>query len=323
METAHQTKGLEAAPKLLPAGCDTAEAAHTGALASAHTKARFVAMANVNSPQSFRDANAAQTVGLARAVALVRAIAGSDWRFRSDPFGNTLGHHRHLRHDNSFVCSGQRNRFVVMRLELANLFALLEICRHRFARQRTHLTESKGRPDKILHRRRERLEIAFLDQQAAAAFLDCFRHSTVLCREDWESRRHRFEDRIWNSFLVLVRRRFAGVEKTMRAAVKIEQFPLRKKTAEMDFAHNPEFFGELFEMRLKRSLSRDDQLRVRKFFLENGKRAQRSRDALFWNQPARLHETPAAVGGRIAPDERKFVERNAGAIDSQTFRRTT
>ena len=143
------------------------------------------------------------------------------------------------------------------------------------------------------------------------------------CREDRESRRHRFEDRIWNSFLVLVRRRFARVEKTMRAAVKIEQFPLRKKTAEMDFAHDPEFFGELFEMRLKRSLARDDQLRVRKFFLENGKRAQRSRDAFFWNQPARLHETPAAVGGLIAPDERKFVERNAGAIDSQPFRRTT
>src|SRR2546430_3710322 len=210
-----KTKGLEAAPKLLPAGCDTAEAAHTGALASAHTKARFVAMANVNSPKLFRDTNAAESVRLARAVALVRAIARSDWRFRSDPFGNTLGHHLHLRRDDSLLRSGQRNRFVIMRLELTNLFALLEIRRHRFARQRTHLTESKRRPHKVLHRCRERLEIAFLDQQAAAAFLDCFRNSTVPCREDRESRRHRFEDRIWNSFLVLVRRRFARVEKTM------------------------------------------------------------------------------------------------------------
>src|SRR5947207_7715845 len=123
METAHQTKGLEAAPKLLPAGCDTAEAAHTGALASAHTKARFAAMANVNSPKLFRDANAAQTAGLARAVALARAIAGSDWRLRSDPFGNTARHHLHPRHDNSLLCSGPRDRFVVMRLELADLFA--------------------------------------------------------------------------------------------------------------------------------------------------------------------------------------------------------
>src|ERR1041384_3922495 len=76
-------------------------------------------------------------------------------------------------------------------------------------------------------------------------------------------------------------------------------------------------------MRLERSLARNDQFRVWKFLLENCEGAERSRHAFFRDQPAGLDETPAAVGGRIAPNKRKFVERNAGAIDPQTFRRTT
>src|SRR5437016_12974454 len=134
--------------------------------------------------------------------------------------------------------------------------------------------------------------------------------------QDAETSRHRFEDRVRNAFLVLVGRRFTRVEKRMRAAVKFEQFLLGKKAAKMDFAHNPKFLRQLFEVRLKRSLARDDQLCVWKFLLENGKRAERSGHALFRDQPAGLHETPAAVSRRIATNEGKFMKQNAGATDA-------
>ncbi len=91
----------------------------------------------------------------------------------------------------------------------------------------------------------------------------------------------------------------------------------------MNFPEDAQFLGQLFEMRLKRSFAGNDELGFRKFFLENGERAERSSDTLFRDQPARLHETPATVGRRVAANKRKFVERNAGPIDPEAFGRAT
>src|SRR5204862_7453033 len=107
----------------------------------------------------------------------------------------------------------------------------------------------------------------------------------------------------------------------MRTGVELDQFLLGKKTAKVDFAHDPQLLRQLLQMRLEWALARDDQLCVRQFLLENREGAQRSRHPFFRDQAADLHETPAAVDRRIAPDERKFVERNTGAIDAEPLRR--
>src|SRR3954469_25144185 len=103
----------------------------------------------------------------------------------------------------------------------------------------------------------------------------------------------------------------------MRTAVEIEQFFLGKEPAEMNLANNAEFFRQLLEVRLERPLAGDDQFGIRKFLLENCESAEGSRDTLLRDQPARLHETPAAVDRRIAANKWKFVERNTGAIDAE------
>ena len=90
----------------------------------------------------------------------------------------------------------------------------------------------------------------------------------------------------------------------------------------MDLGDDAKLFGQFFQMRLERTFARDDELGVGKFLLKNGKGAERSRDPFFRNQPAGLHEAPATVGGSVAADKRKLMQRHAGAVDAQTFRRT-
>src|SRR5687768_10747371 len=138
-----------------------------------------------------------------------------------------------------------------------------------------------------------------------------------------ETGRHRFQDGVRDAFLVLVGRGLARVQEKMRAGVEIEQFRLRKKAAEMDLGDDAKFLRQFFEVRLERTFARDDELSVREFLLKNGKGAERSRDPFFRNQAASLHEAPAAVCGSVAADEGKLMQRHAGAVDAQAFRRTT
>ena len=141
--------------------------------------------------------------------------------------------------------------------------------------------------------------------------------------ENRKTGRHRFENGIGNAFLVLVRRGLARMQEKMRAGVELHQFRLGKKAAEMNLVDDPEFLGQFFQVRLERAFAGDDQLGVREFLLENGERAKRSGDPFFRNQAAGLHESPAAVRGRLAANKGKFIQRHAGPVDAQTLRRTT
>src|SRR3954466_13522789 len=107
------------------------------------------------------------------------------------------------------------------------------------------------------------------------------------------------------------------MEKAMGGAIQIEQLLLGKEPAEMNLLRDPQLFGEFLEMRLQRPLPGDDQLRVRKFLLENGKGTEGGGHAFFGNEPASLHESPAAIDRGITPNKRKFVQRHARAIDAQ------
>ena len=61
--------------------------------------------------------------------------------------------------------------------------------------------------------------------------------------------------------------------------------------------------------------------RVRKFLLENRESAKRSGHPFLRNEAARLHEFPAAIARRLATNEWKFIQRDAGPINPQALRR--
>ena len=108
----------------------------------------------------------------------------------------------------------------------------------------------------------------------------------------------------------------------MRAGVKLQQFRLGEKSAEMNLVDDPEFLGQFFQVRLERTFAGDDQLGVRKFLLENREGAKRSGHPFLRDEPASLHESPAAILRRLAANKGKFIQRDAGPIDPQAFRRT-
>ena len=112
--------------------------------------------------------------------------------------------------------------------------------------------------------------------------------------------RHRFQNRIRHAFLVLVRRSLARMNEDVRLRVEIHQLALRKEAAEMHLRSNPELLGQFFEVRLQRTFAGDDELGLRKFLLENREGAERRGDAFLRNQPARLQQSPVAVGRRFA-----------------------
>src|ERR1051325_3327408 len=90
----------------------------------------------------------------------------------------------------------------------------------------------------------------------------------------------------------------------------------------MDFRNNPKLLCEFFEVRLKRTFAGDNQLRIRKFFLENCEGTKRCGHSFFWNQTTGLHELPTAINWRLSGNERKLAERNTSSINAQTFRWT-
>ena len=141
--------------------------------------------------------------------------------------------------------------------------------------------------------------------------------------EHSQAGRHRFENGIGNALLILIRRCLARVQEKMRGRIKLQQFRLGKKSAEMNFAGDAQLFRQFFQVRLQRTFAGDDQLGVGKFFLKNGESAKRRGDAFLGNQSAGLHESPAPFLRGIAADKGKFVQRHSGPIDAQTFGRAT
>src|SRR2546430_12698726 len=94
------------------------------------------------------------------------------------PLRKSVRHDLDLRLGDALFRSGERNRFVVMRFELANLFALFKVGCDRFAGERAHLAKSKRRADPVLHRGGQRFAITLLNVQTASTLLDGFGDST-------------------------------------------------------------------------------------------------------------------------------------------------
>src|SRR6266481_5758451 len=153
--------------------------------------------------------------------------------------------------------------------------------------------------------------------------LDCLGDPTMTRRNHRQPRRHCFQDRVRHTFLVLIRGYFARMQKQMRSRIKLKQFPLRQKPNEMYVSKDPQSVGKHLQFWLERSFASDEKFRFGIVFLKNRKSAQARRNALFRNQPARLHDSPFSVGRWLSVHEWKFIERDTSAIDSQLFRRAT
>src|SRR2546421_5609889 len=102
--------GVRGSSPVLPEGCGAAEAEPTTGACVAHTKARFVAMTRVKF-REFRSATARRD---------------PLFHFHRNLLGKTVLDEIARRRRHALVRPGQRNRFVVVRLELADLLALLE-----------------------------------------------------------------------------------------------------------------------------------------------------------------------------------------------------
>src|SRR5262245_32737706 len=158
------------------------------------------------------------------------------------------------------------------------------------------------------------------NEKPRAPVIDGFGEPTVTGRNHGQSGRHRFQNRVRHTFLVLIGGYFARMQKQMRACVKLEQFPLRQKSNEMHISENPQSIGEHLKLWLERSFASDVKFRFRIVFLKNRKSAQACREAFFRNQPARLYDSPFSIRRRLPVDKWKFIERDPGAIDPQLFR---
>src|SRR6266404_8509112 len=113
------------------------------------------------------------------------------------------------------------------------------------------------------------------------------------------------------------------MQKKMRAQVQSEQLRLRKKPDEMHVLGNAEPGRKHLQLGLQRALAGNEELGIGKILFENGERAQARGYTFFGNQSARLHDSPAAIWRCLSFHQRKFIQRNTGAVDSQFFARTT
>ena len=133
------------------------------------------------------------------------------------------------------------------------------------------------------------------------------RNSAMLRRNNRQSGRHRFEDGIGNSLLVLIGRSLARMQEKMTRCVKLQQFLLRKKSAEVHVVTDAELCGKPCQLRLQRSLAGDEKFGVRKFSLQNRECAKGSGDAFLRDETAGLQEIPVSVHRRLAAHQRKFA----------------
>ena len=109
----------------------------------------------------------------------------------------------------------------------------------------------------------------------------------------------------------------------MRTQVQSEQLRLRKEPDEMHVVGNAEPGRKHLQLGLQRALAGNEEFGIWKISFENREGAQTRGHAFFWNQPARLHDSPAAIWWCLSFHQRKFIQRNTGAVDSQFFARTT
>ena len=140
---------------------------------------------------------------------------------------------------------------------------------------------------------------------------------------DWQPGRHRLQNGVWYAFLVFIRRRLAGMQEKMRTRVKLHQFRLRDKPAEMNSFRNSQLCGQSLELWLQGAFAGDPQFRFRIFFQEHGKRAQRCGDAFFRNQAAGLENLPPAILWRVAANKWEIPRWNARAINADMLSAAT
>ena len=106
---------------------------------------------------------------------------------------------------------------------------------------------------------------------------------------------HRFQHRIWNTFLIAVAAGLAGMHKNMRLIIDFAQLPLRNKTAKRYGLRDVQVARKGLEFAKQRSFAGNRQGRVWVLTQETCESAKRHRQAFLLNQPAGLHETPVSV----------------------------
>src|SRR5207237_10086091 len=102
-------------------------------------------------------------------------------------------------------------------------------------------------------------------------------------RPRWQTSRDSFQNGVRDAFLVLIWRRFARVQKKVRARVELHEFRLREKADEVHILRNTETGREHFQFRLQRSFSGNEEFGVRIVVFKNREREPASGHAFFWN----------------------------------------
>src|SRR5207244_7853610 len=105
----------------------------------------------------------------------------------------------------------------------------------------------------------------------------------MTCRDHWQSSGHRFQNRVRHTFLVLIWRYFAWMQKHMRTGIKVQELRLRQKSDEVYIPENAQPSGKHFQFRLQRSFASDKKFRARIVFLKNRKSAQARRNTFLRN----------------------------------------
>src|SRR6267143_5679373 len=156
-----------------------------------------------------------------------------------------------------------RYYFLVGPLELADRSILVEILRDCLARSMTETGVELGRTGQRNHRLGEVVPVLLFAEIAVNVFRYRLRDSAVTSRDHRQTGCHRFENRIWNPFLVFVSRCLARVNKKMRLMIERSQIFLAEKTAELNPVRNVETLGQCLQLRLEWSFACNHKLRLR------------------------------------------------------------
>ncbi len=140
----------------------------------------------------------------------------------------------------------------------------------------------------------ERDMVAFGHQPAADAVFDGLGDAAVRRGKNRQSGRHRFEQRIGDAFLVAVAAEFARMQEKMRFVEPSAEIVLRQEPRELDAVGDAEFGGELAQGWPQRTFAGERQPGIGKRAHEIRERAQRRRQALLFDQTARLEQPEPA-----------------------------
>ena len=134
--------------------------------------------------------------------------------------GQPRGNRRHLLRFRCLSCGGS-DRFFIKRFQHARLRSLLKLIDHRYTRASAHLAQVVRRLGDSLHGISKPNMIFFRNKPSGAAVLDCFWDSAMSCRDNRQAGCHCFQYGIRYAFLILIWRRFARMQKKVRARVKL------------------------------------------------------------------------------------------------------